>query len=138
MNTQVLDDVKVPVRFKLSALWTAVMFCYVYGDYFGLYVPGQLRGMLDGQGPIGPTTQGTLVATSILLGIPGVMVFLSLVLPPRLNRWVNIVLGAIYTIVVLITVPGTWLFYMLFSSVEVVLTASIVWYAWKWPKRAGA
>lgn len=114
------------------------MFCYVYGDYFGLYVPGQLRGMLDGQGPIGPTTQGTLVATSILLGIPGVMVFLSLVLPPRLNRWVNIVLGAIYTIVVLITVPGTWLFYMLFSSVEVVLTASIVWYAWKWPKRAGA
>ena len=24
------------------------MFCYIYGDYFGLYPPGKLQGMLDG------------------------------------------------------------------------------------------
>lgn len=32
-----LEDQKVNVKTKLSALWASVMFCYVYGDYFGLY-----------------------------------------------------------------------------------------------------
>lgn len=31
MATQ-LDDVPVPIKIKLAALWTSVMFCYVYGD----------------------------------------------------------------------------------------------------------
>jgi hypothetical protein len=37
------------VKLKLSLLWAALMFFYIYGDYFGLYVPGQLKGMLEGQ-----------------------------------------------------------------------------------------
>ena len=77
-----LEDVKVPIRLKLSALWAALMFCYVYGDYFGLYHPGQLQSMLRGDGPIGPTSQGTLVEVSILMAIPSLMVFLPMVLPP--------------------------------------------------------
>src|SRR5690606_668459 len=77
MASTALDDMKVHVKLKLSALWAALMFCYVYGDYFGLYVPGKLKGMLEGDGPIGPVSQGTLVATSILLALPGLMVFLS-------------------------------------------------------------
>ncbi len=47
-----LEDVKVPIRLKLSALWAALMFCYVYGDYFGLYHPGQLQSTLRGDGPV--------------------------------------------------------------------------------------
>ena len=136
MASVALDDMKVHVKLKLSALWTALMFCYVYGDYFGLYVPGKLQGMLEGAGPIGPVSQATLVATSILLAVPGVMVFLSLVLPPRLNRWLNIILGAFYIVVMLITMPGAWDFYVLLGCIEVVLTALIVWYAWSWPKQS--
>ena len=130
-----LENCRVPTRLKLSALWTSLMFCYVYGDYFGLYVPGKLQGMLEGNGPIGPVSQGTLVATSILLALPGLMVFLSLALPPRFNRWLNIILGAFYIAVMLITMPGAWDFYILLGFIEVVLTALIVWYAWRWPKR---
>lgn len=133
-----LDDMKVHVKLKLSALWTALMFCYVYGDYFGLYKPGKLERMLEGAGPIGPVSQGTLVATSILLAIPGVMVFLSLVLPPRPDRWANIVLGAFYIVVMLITMPGAWAFYILLGIIEIALSALIVWYAWSWPKRSMA
>jgi len=135
MASTALDDLKVHVKFKLSALWAALMFCYVYGDYFGLYVPGKLQGILEGNGPIGPVSQGTLVATSILLALPGLMVFLSLALPPRFNRWLNIILGAFYIAVMLITMPGAWDFYILLGFIEVVLTALIVWYAWRWPKR---
>jgi len=77
------EDVKVPTRLKLSALWAALMFCYVYGDYFGLYQPGKLQSMLQGDGPLGPTSQGTLVALSILMAIPSLMVFLPIMLPAR-------------------------------------------------------
>ena len=54
------------------------MFCYVYGDYFGLYVPGKLQDMLGGKGPVGPVSEASLVATALLLALPGLMVFLSL------------------------------------------------------------
>ncbi|MDP9013519.1 MAG: DUF6326 family protein [Pseudomonadota bacterium] len=129
-----LEDVKVPIRLKLSALWAALMFCYVYGDYFGLYHPGQLQGMLHGDGPIGPTSQGTLVAASILMATPSLMVFLPVVLPPVLNRWTNIVLALLYAAIVVMTLPGSWAFYIFFSTVEIVLSLAIVWYAWKWPR----
>ncbi|OOG60281.1 DUF6326 family protein [Rhodanobacter sp. C03] len=135
MGTTVFDDLKVHVKFKLSALWAALMFCYIYGDYFGLYVPGKLKGMLAGAGPIGPVSQGTLVATAVLLAVPGIMVFLSLALPPKLNRWLNIVLGTFYIVIMLMTMPGTWSFYMLLGIIEIVLGAFTIWYAWNWPKR---
>lgn len=134
MKIEVLHDIKVHVRFKLSALWTALMFCYIYGDYFGLYVPGQLQGMLDGAGPIGPVSEASLVATALLLAVPGVMVFLSLVLSPRLCRWLNIVLGVFYTVIMLLTMPGAWWFYLMLGVIEVALSLLIVVYAWRWPR----
>jgi hypothetical protein len=130
------DDIKIHVKLKLSALWVSVMLCYIYGDYFGLYKPGALREMLDGKMmPLGPVTQGMLLGTSILMAIPSVMVFLSLALRPNPNRWANIILGTTYTIIILVTMPGAWAFYIFLGIVEAVLTALIVWYAWTWPKR---
>jgi hypothetical protein len=69
-----LDDVNVHVKIKISALWASVMFCYIYGDYFGLYKPGTLQDMLSGKtGFLG--TQGGLLGTSVMMAIPSVMVF---------------------------------------------------------------
>lgn len=135
MSSVVLDDLKIHVKLKLSALWAALMFCYIYGDYFGLYVPGQLKGMLAGQGPIGPVSQRTLVATSVLLVVPGIMVFLSLVLAPKIDRWVNIVLGAFYIAVMLVTMPGAWSFYILLGIIEIAIGLLTIWYAWTWPRQ---
>ena len=137
-DTGVLEEAKVHVRFKLSALWAALMFCYIYGDYFGLYVPGKLQGMLAGDGPVGPVSQGTLVATAVLLAVPGLMVYLSLALPATACRWLNIVLGAFYIAIMLMTMPGAWSFYVLLGIVEIVLGVLTVWHAWRWPKQAAA
>lgn len=135
MGITLLHDVKIHVKFKLSALWAAVMFCYVYGDYFGLYVPGQLKGMLAGLGPFGPISQPSLVATAVLMAVPGVMVFLSIALPATLNRWMNVMLGIIYTGIMLMTMPGAWVFYIVLGVIEIVLTVLVVWYAWNWPRQ---
>lgn len=134
-----LEDVMIDVKIKLSALWASAMFCYIYGDYFGLFQPGELQTMLQGQmRPLGPVTQTVLLGTSFMMSIPSVMVFLSLVLRPTMNRRVNIIVGVIFTLIMLGTMPGTWAFYIYLGSIEVVLTALIVWYAWTWPKQAAA
>src|SRR5207253_5794254 len=58
--------------------------------YFGLYVPGALQKMLEGKmGPLGPTTQGVLLGTSLIMAIPSVMIFLSLVLKRSEERRVG-------------------------------------------------
>lgn len=128
-------DIVVPIRFRLSALWVSVMFCYVYGDYFGLYRPGTLQGMLDGRmGPLGSASQGVLAGTSVLMAVPALMVTLSLVLPPVACRWTNIALGLAYTVVVALTLPGAWAFYVLLGVIEMTLTLLVAACAWRWPR----
>ena len=51
---------------KLSALWASTMFCYIYCDYFELYVPGKLDGMLQGKiGPLGAHCVGCVVCVEM-------------------------------------------------------------------------
>ena len=133
-----LEDPKVNVKTKLSALWASVMFCYVYGDYFGLYGNGKLAEMMEGKiGPLGEATQSVLVGVSAMMAIPSAMVFLSLAMPPVLNRWLNLLLGAAYTAIMLMTLRGAPTFYIFMGVIEVLLTLLIVWHAWTWPRRQG-
>ena len=114
------------------------MFCYIYADYFGLYVPGALQSILNGQmKPLGPTTQGVLLGTSLMMAIPSVMIFLSVAVKATLNRWLNIIFGAIYTAIILITMWYGWRFYIFWGVIEVALTGLVVWYAWNWPASGG-
>lgn len=133
--TPALDDIKVHVKLKLFALWSSVMFFYIYGDYFELYQPGKLQEMIAGRMPFGAVSQGVLLGMAAVMVVPSLMPFLSLVLPPRVNRWVNIVFGAIYTVIMILAMKGGWHFYIFFGLIEITLTALIVWYAWKWPKQ---
>lgn len=136
MGSIALEDTRVPVRFKLAALWTSLMFCYVYCDYFQLYVPGKLQDMLNGEMALGTVTQGMLVGTAALMAVPSLMIFLSIVLPAVLSRWLNVGAGLFYaTIMLLILVNGAWTFYMLFATIEIILTLLVVWYAWRWPRQ---
>jgi hypothetical protein len=92
--------------------------------------------MLDGAGPMGPASQGSLLFVALLLAVPGLMVFLSLVLPARLARWLNIGLALFYALFVAITMPGAWWFYLTYSSIEILLCGVITWLAWRWPRAA--
>lgn len=132
-NSTALDDIKIHSRFKLSAIWVSLTLCYLYGDYFGLFRPGSLQSMLDGQmGPLGPTTQNVLLGTSILMVIPCLMVVLSLLLPTKICRWSNIIFGVFFTLIMLVSMPGAWNFYIFLGVVEMGLSLSAVWVAWRW------
>ena len=133
-----LEDRKIDIKVKLSSLWVAVLFCYIYGDYFSLYAPYKLENMLAGYLVLKfPATQSILLASAILMAIPSLMVFLCMVLPPKLNRLINIILGVIYTVVMLLTMLTIqWPFYLFLGLVEIALTLLIAWYAYNWPKNS--
>ena len=128
-----LSDAKVDVRFRLSALWVAVMLCYIYGDIFGFFEQKTLVEIVAGtSGPI--STQGGLLAAASVMSVPSLMVFLSLALPPDIARWTNIVTGAAFTAIIIATMPGSWMFTKLLGLVEIALTSTVVWSAFRWPK----
>ena len=130
-----LDDVKVHVRFKLSALWAGLMFCFIYNDYVELYQPGKLDQMLHGKMAIWPATQGVLFGTSLVVAIPAVMIVASFLLGPRMVRWLSLGFGVLYTAIDVLTMLDSWWYYIFFNSIETVLTLLIVWYAWTWPRQ---
>ncbi|NJD54009.1 MAG: hypothetical protein FIB07_14215 [Candidatus Methanoperedens sp.] len=134
--TTELEDMKIGVKMKLSALWAAVMFCFIYGDIFSHYKPGVIADMMAGKiGPF-PVSQESLLGLSLFMAVPGVMVFLSLALKPKVNRWTNIVLGVIYIITnSLSAFTDSWAFFIVLGVIEGALLALIVWYAWKWPEQ---
>ena len=129
-----LADPSVNIKIKLAALWATVMFCYIYADYFALFAPGKLADMLKGNmAPLGQVTEGVLVFTSAMLAIPTVMIFLSVALPATTNRWLNVIVGALYTLIILLTM-WSWAFTIFYGVIEVTLTSLIVWYAITWPR----
>jgi len=136
--TNRLEAVKINVKIKLSALWVTVMFLYLYVDVFANYIPGRLEDLIAGELGGVPITQEFLLGFMILMTIPSLMVFLSLTLKAKANRWTNIIVGILYLGVVLVSIIGdSNYFYIFGSSVEVVLLLLIVWHAWKWPKQEG-
>lgn len=140
MNTQEtpqksLEDTKVPLKLKLATLWAGLMFLYIYVDYFHLYMPGALSDMLAGKVFVFEITQGFLSAALVSMSIPAVMIFLSVALPAKVNRLVNIIIAAVYIPYTLTNLAGeAWIHMMFGAVVEVILLCLIIRYAWKWPR----
>ena len=131
----VLEELRIPTQVKLAGLWAAVMFMYVYVDIFSFYKPGLIDDILVGKVFVFDITQTWLVSSLLLITMPALMVYLSLALPARANRYANIGLGALYIFITLGMAAGeSWAYYIIGSIVEAVLFAQIIWFAWKWPK----
>jgi len=132
----ILEDAKINVKIKLSALWVAVTFLFIYVDYFGLFKPGVIENVIAGEVAGLQITQVFLLAAMTLMTIPSLMIFLSLTLKAKANRWTNVIVGIFEVFILIVFVIGeSWAFYIFGTIVEVVLLSLIVWYAWKWPKQ---
>ncbi len=132
----ILKDPKINIKIKLAGLWAAVMFIFIYVDYFALYIPGVIEKIIDVK--VAHTgieiTQVFLLLVIILMIIPSLMIFLSLILKAKANRLTNIIASIFKIIVVVGALIGEiWIYYIFASIVELVLLSLIVWYAWKWP-----
>lgn len=138
-----LQEARLPVRARLAAAWTSVMFLYLYVDYLHLYKPGSLDEILGGvvhEFDTGPTFVGLALT---LMAVPSLMVLASAALPARAGRATNLVAAALYVPVSVYNVAGeeswsySW-FYGLSIGLEVLLLAYVLRAAWTWPRAAGA
>ncbi|TXJ29456.1 MAG: hypothetical protein E6Q24_01415 [Chitinophagaceae bacterium] len=130
------EDFKINVKLMLSSFWASVMFLYIYGDYFELYVPEKVTGLLNGQNIL--NTPYKLLFATVVLTLPSLMIFLSLTLKSKWNRVLNISIGiflTLFTLLVGVSSFTEWrIFYVMLSFLESVITSIIVWKAWHWPK----
>ena len=134
-----LEDRQVPVQAKLAAAWTSFMFLYLYVDHLILYRPGHVDEILAGivhEFETGPT----FVALALTaLAIPILMIALSMTLPARVNRTINLVVATLYIPFSIYNVSGeeSWdysYFFGLSIGLEVLLLAYILRSAWTWPR----
>jgi hypothetical protein len=129
-----LQYTNISVKIKLSAIWASFMFLYIYIDHFALYMPGKIEGILKGKVFVFDITQVFLLAALVSVSIPALMIFLSIALPVKVNRWANIIIAALYIPYTLFNLVGEAWLHMVFGAVlEVALLSIIIACAWKWP-----
>jgi len=140
MNTKknsqnTLEDIKVSVKLKLATLWASFMFLYIYVDYFHLYMPGSINDILAGKVFIFDISYVFLMIAMFFVAIPALMIFLSVSLPAKVNRWANIIIAVMYIPYMLFNLGGeAWVHMVIGAVLEVVLLCLIIRYAWKWPR----
>ena len=124
----------------LSTLWIFLAANYIYCDLLSHMEPAVLRELITGTLGSIQVTQVFLLSAAIMMEIPFAMILLSRVLPYRVNRWANVIAGAIMVAIQVGTMgmgtPPT-LHYLFYSAIEVACNLFIVWYAWKWTNPEG-
>ncbi|MFZ5821446.1 MAG: hypothetical protein ACOYYJ_16235 [Chloroflexota bacterium] len=112
----------------LSATWIVVMLIYLLGDVLRIY-SGDMAKMMAAT----PFPQAAWLIAAVLMLIPILMVFLTLVLPQPVNRWANIGLAGFFILFNLVGLPTYPSLYDKFLLVvSMVFNGVTIWYAWHW------
>jgi hypothetical protein len=116
-------------RIILSALWAALMLTYLLGDvlriFSGDFKPGEIGGV--------KMTQQMVLGIAVVMVIPIIMVFLTLILDHPVNRWANIVIAIFFfgfNLIGLPTYPSAYDKFLI--VVGLVFNVLTVGYAWNW------
>jgi len=134
MNSTKLVDAPINIKLILSALWASVVLIYLYADLFAFYVPGHLEEAIAGEIGGMQISELVLLLFMVFMVIPSAMVILSLILKAKVNRWTNILVSVFQLVLVVPSVVGDSNIYFMFaSSVETILLALIIYFAWTWP-----
>ena len=117
------------IKIKLSGIWVALMLTYLLGDVLRIF-SGDFSAGAIGEMQI---SQGMYLGLAIIMVMPILMVFLSLTLKRKANRWANIIVAVfffLFNAVGLPTYPSVYDQFLI--VVGLVFNVLTVWYAWKW------
>jgi hypothetical protein len=120
-----LEDWKI----KIAVLWSLFEFCIIAASFV-------LVQMAITEEIVGGTPE-EILATVVSSLIPPIMAFLSLTLKGSINRWLNIIVGIFFVVMIPIgtgfgMIETAYLPSMiLITIVEIMALVLIVWYAWK-------
>lgn len=124
-----MDDWKM----KIAVLWSLFEFCMIAISMVENY-------LLHMEEMIADTTPELMMVLVITFLIPPLMAFLSLTLKDSINRWLNIIVGIVFIVLMPFGIPSFPTAYLpsliVIAIVEVITLALIVWYAWKSKRKA--
>ena len=114
-------------KIYLSATWVVVTLIYLYGDVLRI-CKGEAKALADMN-----LNQFVWLGIAVLMLTPILMVFLTLVLPQSVSRWVNIIVAAFFFLFNLIGLP-TYppLFDKFLLAVSMGFNVVTIWSAWNW------
>ena len=128
-----MEDVKI----WLAVLWLVNTVGGLTSLVFEFYEPGVLDEIRSGAKNGLAISPQFLLALVVLFAVSLIMAFLSVRLRDRLNRGLNIVVGLIYvafSLILLLQKLENESVLAVGSVVGTILSALVVWYAYKWPK----
>ena len=112
----------------ISSTWVVVVLIYLYGDVLRI-CSGDTAKSMAGKN----FGQYVWLGIAILMLIPIVMVFLTLVLPQPVSRWANIIVAAFFFLFNLFGLPTYPSLYDKFLlAVNMVFNMVTIGYAWNW------
>lgn len=124
----------------LSALWLFALLNHIFRTLHEIVEAEFLEGALDGVVKGVEVTEALFLLGGIMIAIPIMMPVMAWVLPPRANRWANLVVAPLYGLTLIFGAPGDLDDY-LHVSLELVALAIIVWLVvsrWRSPAQARA
>ncbi len=112
----------------LAALWIIIMLIYLLGDVLRIISGDAATAMIEMK-----INQVGWLGIALLMLIPILMIFLTLVLPQPASRWANITAAGfffLFNLVGLPTYPSAYDKFLLIVSMLFNLVT--IWYAWNW------
>jgi hypothetical protein len=133
------------LKIKIAVLWLFMAVAYSAHMALSIFEPGVIKLITDGKMQI---SEGEFIFSALFAWlIPLTMAFLSVTLKDYANRRTNIILGIVFTVGNIfhllyeqlaqpsIHMAQPSVHQLLLNLSTVVVTALIVWYAWRWPVR---
>ena len=131
-----LENPIINIKLKLAALWTSLMFLFVYGDYFELYTPGKIENLRNVTEILDSPFK--LFMASLVIAIPSLMIALTVLTKPKLSKVLNIIFGVLFALLQILigslSISSWYGFYVFYAALEAIIAITIVYHALKWPK----
>jgi hypothetical protein len=116
-------------RVLLSALWVMLMLNNLLGDVLRIFSGDFTAGEVEGV----KISQAMYLGMAVLMLIPIVMIFLSLMLGQPAARWASIIVAGFFFLFNLVGLPTYPSLYDKFLiAVGLVFNLMTVYYAWTW------
>ena len=122
---------------RIAVLWVFMAVAMSAHSTMLLLEPGMIEQAMSGELEGVKLTSGMLVFMALFGLVPLWLAFVSVTVKGSANRWVNLVLGIVFTILNIGHFTGhlTSPVQILIIGSSVAATVLIAWYAWKWPKQ---
>ncbi len=121
------NNIEIDKKALLSTLWIFVLLNIIFRDLHEFFRAGMIEEIITGT----PVSEQVMLIGGIMMEIPILMVLLSRILNYRINRWANIIIGAVI-IALIIGVGQKDLDDIFFATIEVIALSAIIWLAVKW------